>query len=72
MSVETVGEEVSLHAGAHPTSAPESLHREAPRYRGELPADGQHPAGSTGALEHTEPRTHPLQKSPWSVSFHVW
>lgn len=38
------GETLSLHARAHPARPPRALHLKAPSHRGELHADGQHPA----------------------------
>ncbi|KAL5380761.1 hypothetical protein DPSP01_007562 [Paraphaeosphaeria sporulosa] len=57
------GKTIPLHARAHPPRAPGALHLEAPRYRGELHADGQHPATTDTAAaapsHHNWPRLVP-------------
>lgn len=51
----SVGEAVSLHAGAYTQSSPRALHPEAPSDRGELRAHGQHPAfGATATAARSE------------------
>lgn len=59
------GKALSLHAGAHPTCASESLHPEAPGYRRELPFDGQHPTRAKGASFTT--RSCSTTTSTWLV-----
>lgn len=40
----SLGETLSLHAGAYSACSSEPLHPEAAGYRRELPADGHHPS----------------------------
>lgn len=59
------GKALSLHAGAYSTCASEPLHPEAPGYRRELPADGEHPARATCAA--VSPRTRATPAASRSV-----
>lgn len=54
-SCASVGEAISLHAGAYTQSSPRALYPEAPGDRGELCAHGQHPAfGATATAARPE------------------
>lgn len=48
------GKTLSFYAGTYSASPPRALYLQAPSYRGELPADDQHPAVRTGAESTAE------------------